>query len=172
MTYDIKIDGKTQRLTLEPTEQPDLFRAAVDGRACAADARLLEPGVLSLLIGTAEKGGKSYRILFDPRPAGAAIVLDDRRILYSLHDPRSLRSRDDSDAGGSGARSVIAPMPGRIVRLLVQAGDRVEAQQGLIVMEAMKMQNELKAPKAGTVARISVAAGATVQASEVLLVIE
>jgi biotin carboxyl carrier protein len=63
-------------------------------------------------------------------------------------------------------------MPGRIVRILVQVGDRIEAQQGLIVVEAMKMQNELKAPKAGDVIRVAVETGATVQAGEVLLVIE
>jgi biotin carboxyl carrier protein len=167
LTYYIEIDGARHQLSLEPTADLDRFRATYDGETRDADARLLEPGVLSLLM-----DGRSYRILFDPRPTSTAIVLDDRRISYSLHDPRSLRSRDDPDAGGSGARPVVAPMPGRIVRLLVQSGDRVEAQQGLIVMEAMKMQNELKAPKPGTVARISVQAGTTVQAGEVLMVIE
>lgn len=167
MTYDIEIEGTRHRLSLEPMEQADCYRATLDDELTELDARLLQPGVLSLLI-----GGKSYRVLLDVRPTSTAIVLDEQRIPYSVRDPRSLQSRAGNDAGGSGARSIIAPMPGRIVRLLVQAGDAVVAQQGLIVMEAMKMQNELKAPKAGKVARIAATADTTVQAGDVLLVIE
>lgn len=167
MTYDIEIDGAQHRLSLEPTGQADCFRATLDDELTELDARLLQPGVLSLLI-----AGKSYRVMLDIRPTSAAVVLDEQRIPYSLRDPRSLQSRGSADAAGSGARSIVAPMPGRIVRLLVHAGDTVAAQQGLIVMEAMKMQNELKAPKAGKVARINAVADATVQAGDILLVIE
>jgi biotin carboxyl carrier protein len=167
LTYDIEIDGARHKLSLEPGEQADCFRATLDDETAEVDARLLQPGVLSLLI-----GGKSYRVILDARPMSTAVVLDERRIPYSFHDSRSLQSRGGAGAGGSGARSIIAPMPGRIVRLLVQAGDSVAAQQGLVVMEAMKMQNELKAPRAGKVVRIAAAAGATVQAGEVLLIIE
>lgn len=170
MIYEIEMNGAKHRLLLEPTDEADRFRAVLDDVPWEADARMLRPGILSLLI-----GNQSYRILFDPRPGAetaSAIVLDEKRIPYTVGDPRSLRLRGRGDAAGAGARPVIAPMPGRIVRLLVQAGDTVEAQQGLIVMEAMKMQNELRAPKAGRVARLIASPGTTVQPGEVLAVIE
>jgi biotin carboxyl carrier protein len=88
-----------------------------------------------------------------------------------IFDPRELRAR--SSAGASqGRQNVAAPMPGKVVRLLVAAGDAVEAGQGLIVVEAMKMQNEMKSPKAGVVVEIKITEGATVSAGEILIVIE
>ena len=167
MNYDIDLDGRKHRLSINPGADGSSYLFQLDGQPCAADAQLLQPDILSLLI-----GGKSYRILFDPRPDGRAIVLGERRIPYRVDDPRSLRSRSGVDNNDTGARSIVASMPGRIVRILVQPGDSVEAQQGLIVVEAMKMQNELRAPRAGMVTRIAVAVGATVQAGQVLLVIE
>jgi biotin carboxyl carrier protein len=167
LTYHIELNGTKHRLSIYPAAEGDGYHFELDGQPCSADAQLLQPNVLSLLI-----EGKSYRILFDPRPDGAAIVLGERRITYRMDDPRSLRSRANVDANDTGTRSIAASMPGRIVRLLVKVGDNVEAQQGLIVVEAMKMQNELKAPKAGVVVRIAVEVGATVQAGKVLMVIE
>jgi biotin carboxyl carrier protein len=167
LNYDIELNGRKRRLSIQPGGQSNGYSFQLDGQPCSVDAHLLQGNVLSLLI-----EGKSYRILFDPRPGGDAVVVGERRVPYTIYDPRSLRSRTNADANAAGARSVIAPMPGRIVRILVQVGDHIEAQQGLIVMEAMKMQNELKAPKAGGVIRVAVETGATVQAGEVLLVIE
>ncbi len=167
MNYDIVLDGRKHRLSIEPGTEGNGSRFQLDGQPCAADAQLLQPDILSLLI-----NGKSYRILLDSRPGGKAIVLGERRIPYRVDDPRSLGSRGNVGANDTGARSIVASMPGRIVRILVEREDRVEAQQGLIVVEAMKMQNELKAPRAGKVTRIAVAVGATVQAGQVLVVIE
>jgi biotin carboxyl carrier protein len=163
----IELNGRKHRLTIEPADEPGSYRFQLDGQPYPADARLLEANVLSVLV-----EGKSYRVLFDPRPDGNAVVLGERRLSYRVADPRALGSRTNADANDTGARSIIASMPGRIVRVMVQAGDRIEAQQGLIVVEAMKMQNELKAPKAGTVTRIAVSVGTTVQAGQLLLIIE
>lgn len=167
MNYDIELNGSKHRLSVDPNPETEGYLFRLDGEPCSADAKLLQPDVLSLLI-----DGRSYRILFDPRPGGRAIMLDEQRIPYELRDPRSLRSRSGTDNGETGARSIVASMPGRVVRILVAVEDRVEAQQGLIVVEAMKMQNELKALRAGTVRRVAVDVGATVQAGQVLLVIE
>lgn len=167
LNFDIELDGRKHRLSIQPLAATDGYSFLLDGQSCSADAYLLQPNILSLLI-----AGRSYRILFDARPGGKAIVLGERRISYRIDDPRSLRSRTNVDTSGTGARPIAASMPGRIVRILVQVGDHIEAQQGLIVVEAMKMQNELKAPKAGSVARIVVEVGATVKAGDVLLVIE
>ena len=165
LNIDIEIGGKKRRLEMEP--EADGYRFELDGKPCAADAVFLQANILSLLI-----DGKSYRILFDPRPDGAAVVIGERRVTYVIDDPRSLQSRKNADADESAARPLIASMPGRVVRILVEAGQQVEAMQGLIVVEAMKMQNELKAPRAGTISRIGVEVGATVQAGKVLMVIE
>ena len=167
MTYHIELNGRKHRLSIQSNGDANGYRFELDGQPCFADAHLVQLNVLSLLI-----EGKSYRILFDPRPGGTAVVADERRIPYRIDDPRSLRSRANVDASDTGARSITASMPGRIVRILVKVGDNIEAQQGLIVVEAMKMQNELKAPKAGRVARVDVEVGATVQAGKVLMVIE
>lgn len=167
MNYDVEMDGRKRRLSLKKPANGDGVECTLDGEPCNADVRVLEPGILSLLM-----EGRSYRILEDSRADGAALVIGERRIPYRIADPRSLRARGARDASEAGAKPIVASMPGRIVRILVQAGDVVAAKQGLIVVEAMKMQNELKAPRAGTVTRVSVEVGATVQAGAVLLVIE
>mgnify|MGYP001602169597 CR=1 FL=1 len=167
MNFDIELDGRKHRLSIQPLAAADGYSFLLDGQSCSADAYLLQPSILSLLI-----EGKSYRILFDPRPGEKAIVLSERRISYRIDDPRSLRSRTNVDMSSTGMRPIIASMPGRIVRILVRVGEQIEAQQGLIVVEAMKMQNELKSPRSGNVTRVAVEVGATVQAGDVLLVIE
>ncbi len=103
--------------------------------------------------------------------APGTIQVNGRIFSVEIFDPRELRSR--ASAGASeGRQSIAAPMPGKVVRLLVAAGDAVEAGQGLIVVEAMKMQNEMKSPKAGTVVEVKTKDGATVAAGEILVVIE
>lgn len=166
MNCDIVLNGTRRRVSMQPTPDGGLA-ISVDGQACNADVQWLQPNFLSIIL-----EGNSYRIFFDPHAEGSALVLDAQRISYEIEDPRSLSSRTKRNLGDTGARPVSAPMPGRIVRILVQSGDIVEAQQGLVVMEAMKMQNELKAPKAGCVTRLAIKLDATVHAGEVLLVIE
>lgn len=162
----VEIEGIKRQLSLRKLDSGE-FSVELDGQPYAADVCQLDARTLSILL-----DGRSYRVLLDNRGDDKAVSVEDRRIPFRIEDPRSLQSRRKADAGGSGARPVMASMPGRIIRLLVQQGDAVEAHQGLIVVEAMKMQNELKAPKAGTVVRVAVEVGATVQAGAVLLVIE
>ena len=88
-----------------------------------------------------------------------------------VFDPRESRGRR-SAAGASGPQAIASPMPGRVIRVLVEPGQEVAAGEGVIVVEAMKMQNEMKAPRAGRVAAVKTAAGATVSAGDVMLVIE
>jgi biotin carboxyl carrier protein len=135
------------------------------------DVRLLEPGVMSLLIPApedAETGGRQYRCVLD----GDGVVIDGRRYGFEVKDPRSLQGRRGAGAGTEGPRPVKAPMPGRVVRLLVEVGEDVEEGQGVVVIEAMKMQNELKSPKAGRVVRVGAGVGDTVGSGDVLVVVE
>jgi biotin carboxyl carrier protein len=122
----------------------------------------LGAGAYSVLI-----GGKSYYAV----AAGGEIRVNGRAFAVDLFDPREIRGRRSGGAG-EGRQNVLSPMPGKVVRVLVSAGDAVEAGQGLVVVEAMKMQNEMKSPKAGKVAEVKTKAEATVAAGEVLVVIE
>ncbi len=166
MTYEIQLRGHKHMLSVEHGPG-SAERFLLDGKPCAADARFLSPRVSSLLI-----EGRSYRVVFDPRTDAEAVVVGEHRMTYTIGDPRALRWQKRTSTSESGALSITAPMPGLIVKLLVTIGDAVKEEQPLLVMEAMKMQNELKAPRSGTVTRVAVEAGAIVQAGKLLLVIE
>ena len=101
-----------------------------------------------------------------------AVILRGTSYQINIIDPKRLRSMRSSVGHDHGAAEIISPMPGKVVRVLVAAGATVEAGAGIIVVEAMKMQNEMKAPKAGVVAFVNAEAGATVNAGDVLAVIE
>jgi biotin carboxyl carrier protein len=101
-----------------------------------------------------------------------AVVLRGVNYDITVIDPKRLRSARSSAAHDHGAAEIVSPMPGKVVRVLVEAGATVEAGAGIIVVEAMKMQNEMKAPKTGVVVSINAAAGATVNAGDVLAIIE
>jgi biotin carboxyl carrier protein len=141
---------------------------SVDGRVVNADVRMLEPGVMSLVITSTGGRARQYRCVLD----GDGVVISGRRYGFEVDDPRSLQGRRGAGAGTEGPRPVKAPMPGRVVRLLVEVGHEVEEGQGVVVIEAMKMQNELKSPKAGRVVRVGVAVGDTVGSGDVLVVVE
>lgn len=101
-----------------------------------------------------------------------AVVLRGQNYEVALVDPKRLRSGESTGGHHTGAAEIVSPMPGKIVRVLVAAGANVEAGAGIIVVEAMKMQNEMKALKAGTVVSINAEEGATVNAGDVLAVVE
>ena len=100
------------------------------------------------------------------------VTLRGRSYEISIVDPKRLRSAENTAGQGHGAAEIVSPMPGKVVRVLVEQGNAVEAGAGIVVVEAMKMQNEMKAPKAGVVVSINAAEGATVNAGDVLAVIE
>ncbi len=112
-------------------------------------------------------GERSYAVI----ASGGEVRVNGRAFAVEVFDPRSMRGRK-SGGTGEGRQNVAAMMPGKVIRVLVAQGDSVEAGQGLIVVEAMKMQNEMKSPKAGRVAEVKTKAEATVAAGEVLIVIE
>jgi acetyl/propionyl-CoA carboxylase alpha subunit len=165
VTVWLEIGGKKRRVELPANvgSGAGLIECVVDGRSVAVDVCMLQPRVLSLLV-----AGQQYRCVLD----GDGVVIGGRRFGFEVQDPRSLQGRRGAGAGTDGPRSLKAPMPGRVVRVLVETGQEVEEGQALVVIEAMKMQNELKSPKAGRVARIAVGVGDTVGAGEVLAVVE
>jgi biotin carboxyl carrier protein len=165
MTYEVTIGEKTFRV--------ELFRAGLawrcklDGKEFPVDVFSPQSGVLSLLI-----SGKSYEVRQENTAAETNIVVGHERFRTAVRDPRSLRSRRSSDDQGHGIRKIIAPMPGKIVRILAPVGSEVEAGQAVLVIEAMKMQNELKSPKKGTVRKLNVSEGAAVEAGQALAEVE
>jgi len=164
MTYDITIDGKSYRLELEQSEGH--WTCRVDGRDVEVDAVLARPNVLSLRI-----GNKAYEVKCERVGGDTHIWVGSRRFAAEVRDPRSLRSRVRA-ADDQGPKKLTAPMPGKVVRILVSQGAEVEAGAGVLVVEAMKMQNEVKSPKKGTIQKILVTEGAAVNAGDVLAIVE
>jgi biotin carboxyl carrier protein len=164
MTVWVEIEGVSHRVELPASAgEGGTLDCVLDGAAVIADVDSIEPGVLSLIV-----AGVQYRCTLD----GEAILIGGRSYPFTIEDRRSLRGRRSGADGASGPRSVKAPMPGRVVRVLVAEGDEVEEQQGVVVIEAMKMQNELKSPKKGRIIRIAASVESTVSAGEVLIVVE
>jgi biotin carboxyl carrier protein len=145
---------------------------AVDGRAIEIDSeqldrvREVEPGVYSILI-----DGASYEVRVGGSREGLTAESRGWRFSVEVRDPRDA-SRSSRSSVGSGRQNIAAPMPGKVIRVLVNPGDSVDAGQGLIVVEAMKMQNEMKASRPGRVVEVRAAAGATVGAGETLVILE
>jgi len=189
MTLWLDIGGRLRKVELPANHATasGVVTCLVDDRPLQVDAQRLTPGLLSLLLLDPPANPTSpdpnspnpnpppdlqYRCILDLSPEGDAVLVNGQRAPFALADPRSLRARRGAGAGADGPRPVKAPMPGRVVRLLVAAGDEVAAQQGLVVIEATKMQNELKSPKAGRVARVAAQVGETVQSGDILAVVE
>jgi biotin carboxyl carrier protein len=164
MLYEVTIDGKNYRLELQRAD--GRWTCRLDGREVEVDAVLARPDVLSLRI-----GNKAYEIKSERVADDLHLWVGSARFAAEVRDPRSLRGR--ARAGeDQGPKKIVAPMPGKVVRLLVRDGDEVELGSAVAVVEAMKMQNEIKSPKKGTVQKILVAEGAPVNASDVLAIIE
>jgi biotin carboxyl carrier protein len=163
MLYNVTIDGKNYRLDLN--RAGERWSCRLDGRDLEVDAVLARPDVLSLRIGNMAYEVKSERVANDLH-----LWVGSARFAVEVRDPRSLRGRTHS-GDDRGPKKVIAPMPGKIVRLLVREGDEVESGTGVAVVEAMKMQNEIKSPKRGTIQKILVSEGVAVNAGDVLVIV-
>jgi biotin carboxyl carrier protein len=164
MIYEITIDRISYRLELHYAEKS--WRCLLNGREIQMDAVLTRPDVLSVLI-----DGKAYEIKRERTAVDLHYWVGPVRYAAEVRDPRSLRARKGVGADDAGPRKLIAPMPGKVVRLLVAEKEEVEAGQSIMVVEAMKMQNEIKSPKKGTVQKIVVMEGASVNPADVLAII-
>ncbi len=164
MLYDVTIDGKNYRLDL--TRADGRWSCRLDGRAVEVEAVLARPDVLSLRIGNLAYEVKSERVGNDLH-----LWVGSTRFAVEIHDPRSLHGRSRA-ADDHGPKQITAPMPGKVVRLLVREGDEVEAGAGIAVVEAMKMQNEIKSPKKGTIQKILISEGAAANAGDLLAIVE
>jgi biotin carboxyl carrier protein len=148
------------------------WQVAVGDRTLEIDSEQLgsvaqvEPGVYSVLL-----DGASYEIRLIQTSQGLSAEAGGRRFAVEVRDPRDT-TRGARASIGSGRQNVAAPMPGKVVRVLVNVGDTVDVGQGLVVVEAMKMQNEMKAARPGRVIEVRARAGQTVGAGDTLVVLE
>jgi len=165
MIYEVTIAEKVYRVELVRTEQA--WKCKLDGRELPLDVVSAQDGMLSLLL-----QGKSYEVKQETVAAETNVVVGQERFSASVRDPRSFRSRRRLGASEQGVMKIKAPMPGKVVRILAPAGSQVEMGQSVLVIEAMKMQNELKAPKTGVVKKINVEEGAAVDAGQALAEVE
>jgi biotin carboxyl carrier protein len=164
------VDANGRRYAVEVVERDGAFFVSIDGQQREVDVRQIEGG-LSLIVGT-----RSYDVAIAPgRGDGTVVHVDGVPVEVVVTPERpswATRGRTGAAQAAEGPQRVSAPMPGKVVKLLIKAGDRVEPRQGLVVVEAMKMENELRARAAGTVTQVRVAEGASVEAGAILVVIE
>ena len=176
-----EVDTGARRRTIDVQRSGSQWVVTVDGRALSAS--LAQAGVRWTLLvgpaspapaGSAPAAGRSYEIAVESRGRGEHVVsVDGHGVAVSILDSRRRGPRGRVGSGDAGGpATVVSPMPGRVVKVLVARGDLVAAHQGLVVVEAMKMENELRAPRAGTVTEVRVREGEPVEAHAVLMVIE
>lgn len=171
MRLKAQIAGASHEVTLN--QKSDRAVVEVDGRPYDLEIRELAPGEYLVVDGPSVFKCRVERKHDRTSPGELfEVMLRGRNYEVSVIDPKRLRSGQSAGAHHHGAAEIVSPMPGKIVRVLVEAGAQVEAGAGVVVVEAMKMQNEMKAPKAGTVISINAEEGATVSAGDVLAVIE
>jgi len=169
--FELEIGGKVR--TVRVSRREERLEVTVDERVFEVDHRAVGRQSLSMLVREGDGATRSVDVTVVPRPGGAGFDVSlDGQVLAAALVSRFGGRAGESGSGGSGPQNVTAPMPGKIVRVLVAPGDAVEARQGLIVIEAMKMENELRASRAGRVKAIRAAEGQSVEAGTLLVVVE
>jgi biotin carboxyl carrier protein len=164
MKLNLTINGVEQSIDVLAAAPACRFQLG-DTPERSAHVETPEPGVFSVLM-----DGRSYDAYVEETPNGLVVSLQGYHFEIEARDPRKW-SRKAAGRRGEGVQTITSPMPGKVVRVLVAAGDAVVVGQGIAVVEAMKMQNEMKAPRAGTVLSLPSKEGATVAAGEVLATI-
>jgi len=164
MKLEIALNGKARQVEL--AQIGERLRCTIDGTPLEANAVQIAPGIYSILV-----DGESLEVRVEADGGGLRVAAADQEWRAEIRDPRQWRQNRSGGSEAEGRQQVSAPMPGKIVRVLVRAGETVSAKQGLFVVEAMKMQNEIRSPKSGKVERLLVSEGQTVNAGEALAII-
>jgi biotin carboxyl carrier protein len=164
LKLSIDFGGKTRNVEL--TQADGKLHFLLDGKPLEADAVEVARGIYSILV-----GGESFEVRTEAVAGRLRVMSRGREMIADVRDLRQWRRRGRAALEAEGRQQIIAPMPGKIIHVLVKAGDAVETGQGLLVVEAMKMQNEIRSPKSGTVERLCVSEGQTVNAGEVVAVV-
>jgi biotin carboxyl carrier protein len=180
--YQVSVGGRNYRIQMEPTarvssghthDQSSTTQAGevhwnvlVDGHEISVSCVSSAPDALSIIV-----NGESFDVRREPAGEGR-IFVRGRVYECAVQDPRSLRSRKPAGLADTGEQKLAASMPGKVIRLLALEGEKIKADQGILVIEAMKMQNEVRSPKDGVLKKLLVLEGTNVVAGEVLAIIE
>ncbi|MGC2209267.1 MAG: biotin/lipoyl-containing protein [Candidatus Korobacteraceae bacterium] len=174
MKYEVLIDERSYQIDLERTASG--YACKVNGEPFPLDVVTTAPNTLSIL-----HQGRSFEVMRElmrevtgesSSTGEMHLRVGSQHFRAEVRDPRSLRSRRAHSAATAGPARICAPMPGKVIRLLAAEGDQVEAGQGLIVVEAMKMQNEIQSTKPGKVTKIAVREASAVNAGDLLVIVE
>jgi biotin carboxyl carrier protein len=173
LQYDVDVDGRTRQVVVH--REGERFHVTIDGRPFDVSAARIDAQVLSLVIETGGTAGMaSFEVSIAPDAASGDLVVrvGSTPVRVGLNGRRRFGQRGEHADAGSGPQQVTAPMPGKIVRVLVKKGEAVAARQPLVVVEAMKMENELRAGREGTIAEMYAQEGQSVEAGALLVVIQ
>ncbi|MES1256507.1 MAG: acetyl-CoA carboxylase biotin carboxyl carrier protein subunit, partial [Acidobacteriota bacterium] len=172
LRYEIEAAGRLRHVTVELATGGDAaggYDVLLDGRPYHVDAFRIDAHTWSIILDRARV--QDAVVVADPAARGWLVHVDGVRVAAATGGHRG--GRDGATvAVQAGAGQVAAPMPGRVVRLLVEVGDVVQAGQPVAIVEAMKMENELRAGRDGTVAAVRTSVGATVEAGAVLVLLQ
>jgi biotin carboxyl carrier protein len=177
VTFEIEVNGRTRTVSVERLKLGGGFRVIVDGTPHLVDAVRVDGGALSFIqldgeqSGPTGAGGRSHRVAVTEGASGELTLTQADGLVRATVNGRRSR-RGGQVAGAAGEQRIVAPMPGKVLRVLVQPGQDVAARQPLVVVEAMKMENELSSPRAGRVKDVVAVEGQSVEAGRVLIIVE
>jgi biotin carboxyl carrier protein len=174
MNFDVTVNGRPWRVAVEPAEERGRFHVSVKGRRRVFDASWIDAETLSLIAADASRRVQEVGVRsVEGGQLQVVLATKSFRVTAVAEGQSGSARRAETVSGGrDGRQTIVASMPGRVVRLIVSAGDRVSAGQAVVVVEAMKMENEMRSPKDGIVREVNIEEGAAVEAGTVLVVIE
>jgi biotin carboxyl carrier protein len=170
MRFEVHLEGPlgTRQHEVELEREGENFLVVLDGQRVDADVIKVAASSVSILL-----QGQSFEVHVTPALEGKLKLQSGaHEFTAEVQDPRAWRGRKHGGVEAEGRQQVLAPMPGKVIRLLVKEGEPVAAGQGIIVIEAMKMQNEIRSPKSGKVERLLAKEGQTVNVGEILAWVE
>src|SRR5262245_46942863 len=168
MQYEFEVGGRMRQVTVQKTG--DRFAVTLDGQTWQVDAARIDEHTLSLLVDKVWRKGYDVLAIPDPATKQLTVLVGPTPVSIGRNGRRRIGSK--SSASREGPQRIVAPMSGKVVRVLVKNGDAVHARQPLVVVEAMKMENELRAGRDGIIADIHAREGASVDAGALLIVIQ
>jgi len=167
MAFIATFGGQSYTVEIDETGK-SIYRVSIDGNEFLVDGKKTGRTNYSLIV-----DNRSFEIEVDPKGDEYRILVDGRNYHVNLVDERRVRAGGGQAGGGvQGRQTVSVPMPGKVIAVLVTEGDKVEKGQGLVIVEAMKMENEVRSPIAGEVKEIKVKQGDTVEGGVALIVVE
>ena len=177
MHYEVEVGGRRRQIVV--TRTGGTFAVAVDGHTRRVDAAPIDAHTLSLLVdsvwpenASVRRSGHEVSVVPDPIGGQLVVHVGAVPVAVALNGRRRWGRKDDGRAPGSGPQRLVAPMAGKVVRVLVSTGDTVRPRQPVVVVEAMKMENEPRASREGTVAEIHAREGMLVDAGALLIIIQ